>query len=208
MTTMKRSLLHTDLSRREFARAALVAAGAFAALACGGADDDAAADPQKSPPGAMPPGLPSLGGAPDTDEGRAIAAFVDAIVPGKHRDPQGVVGAIDVNAPALFFDEELPAAQFTGALVLLLDFTSKKMFPGQRFADGTPEQRDEVIAKALEQDSPLDFAVQLAKLAFYSTHEGGKTVGYPGANGGYVNDRDFSFGKAMSREITPDGNLP
>ena len=53
----------------------------------------------------------------------------------------------------------------------------------------------------------LDFAVQLAKLAFYSSAPGASALGYPGANVGYVHDADFSYGRAMSAELTPDGNL-
>jgi len=203
---MKRSLLRSgdaSLSRREFARAALVAAAAFSAWACG--------DPSSTPDDGglpLPVGLNSLGGAPDTPVGHAIAAFVDTVVPGKQRDPTGAIGAIDVGAAALFFDPALPAAQFVGVLVLLLDSMAEEQFGGLHFAEITPDQRDQVLTAALAGDSPVEFAVELAKLAFYSSADAGPYLGYPGANAGYVGDPDFTFGVAMSKEITTDGNLP
>jgi hypothetical protein len=54
----------------------------------------------------------------------------------------------------------------------------------------------------------VEFAVELAKLAFYSSADAGKYLGYPGANAGYIDDPDFSFGVPMSKEVTSDGNLP
>ncbi len=78
--------------------------------------------------GDVGPALPSLGGAPDTADGRAVAAFVDTVVPGAHRDPTGAPGGLDVDAPAMFFDPELPAAPFVPILVLALDARARTMF--------------------------------------------------------------------------------
>jgi hypothetical protein len=113
-----------------------------------------------------------------------------------------------VGAAALFFDPALPAAQFVGVLVLLLDSMAKETFGGLLFAEITPDQRDQIVTAALAGDSPVEFAVELAKLAFYSSADAGKYLGYPGANRGFINDPDFTFGVAMSKEITSDGNLP
>ena len=206
-----------EWSRREFVRVATAAATAFASApalvlsACDGAEPepDAGLPPPPVDGGGEPVfPLPSLGGAPDTEEGRAIAAFVDTIIPGAHRDPTGAPGAIDVGAAALFFDPELPAAQFVGGLVLVLDQTSRRLYPPGRFAYLEPEQREEVVVRVLRDVSIFGFAVLLAKLAYFSTPHAGAHLGYPGANPGYVHDPDFSFGRAITTEITTDGNLP
>jgi hypothetical protein len=210
MSTVKRSLplAAASLHRREFLRLAVVAAVAFAststATGCGSGDPP----PAETPPPGGSPSLPSLGGAPDTAAGRTIAAFVDTVVPGRHRDPTGAPGAIDVGAAGLFFDPELPAAQFVGVLVVLLNAECQIRTDGRDFADVSPEERDMVLSEILAKDSPVSFAVQLAKLAYFASEGAAKHLGYPGPNAGYVADADFSFGRPMSREITADGNVP
>ena len=198
-----------EVSRREFLRVAAVAAGAFAvpgALGCGGstpagdaggdAGADAGSDAGSDGGPAADAGfdLPTLGGAPDTPQGRAIAAFVDTVVPGRHRDPTGAVGGIDTGAPAFFFDTSLPAA------------TSFNLHRVRQFSSLTPEQREAVVEEALVTTPVFAFAVQLAKLAYFASPEAGAHLGYPGANTGYASDPDFSFGRAMATEITSDGN--
>ena len=189
-------------SRREFIRVAGILGGALAVAklpGCGGDDggmmmvDDGVA-------------LPTLGGAPDTLEGRTIAAFCDVIVPGKHRDPTGAPGAIDVNAPGMFFDPELPAAPYVGILVAALDAFARQE-GGSGFASIPVVARERALGKAVESLDILEFAIQLAKLAYYATPEAGARLGYPGPNSGYLSSPDFSFGVAVSREITTDGNF-
>ena len=152
--------------------------------------------------------LPTLGGAPDTPQGRTVAAFVDTVIPGKHRDPEGAVGGIDVGAPGLFFDPELPALPFVGVLVLVLDANTSALHQLPRFADATPSQRDQVVAQCLQETEVFAFAVQLAKLAYFASEPAAAHLGYPGPNDGYVNDADFGFGMPMAQEMTADGNLP
>jgi hypothetical protein len=185
-----------EFSRREFIRLASYAAGLFGLHQLGGC--------QSAP---RPAGLPTLGGAPDTEEGRAIAALVDTVVPGKHRDPTGAPGGIDTGAPGMFFDPELPALRFVPLLVLLLDGESGQRFAGRAFADLTPAERETVLDSALKTTPQLEFAVTLAKLAYYSSPIAAKHLGYPGANDGYINDPLFSFGRPLTTEITRDGNL-
>jgi hypothetical protein len=199
-----------SLTRRKLLQVAGVAAAAFAApgafLGCdggGGEDPDAGASGDG---GERPFDLPTLGGAPDTHDGRTIAALVDTVVPGRHRDPTLAPGGIDVGAPAFFFDPALPAAAYVSLLVLTLDSTSRTVHRVGRFTDLTPEQREGVVERALEDVAVFEFAVQLAKLAYYASAEAGAHLGYPGANAGYVDDADFSFGVALAREITTDGN--
>ncbi len=203
------------LSRREFVQVATVAAGSFALLptiGCsdddGNGDDSPDAGPTECDPASDSICLPTIGGAPDTHVGHVIAAFVDTIIPGRHRDPLGHPGGIDTNAPALFFDPELPAIEFVSLLAAYLDGTARRNFEGKEFTELTPEQRDEAVTIAIDGFEQMEFAVQLAKLAFYSSREAADYLGYPGANPGYYGDADFTFGVPMSQEITGDGNLP
>jgi hypothetical protein len=181
-----------NLSRREFIQ---VAGAAVALFGCG----DNPWDPNS-------PRLPSLGGAPDSHDGRVIAAFVDTIVPGRHRDPRGKPGALDVGATAMFFDPELPALKFVPLLVTFLDGGAHRLF-GPDFDELTPAQRDAVVEDALAGFAPMEFAVQLAKLAYFSSAGAMVSLGYPGANNGYRDDPDFTFGQPLATEITRDGNL-
>ena len=189
-------------SRREFMRLSAVAAAMAAApdLACG----------KKGPttaPCAPCPNPPSLGGAPDTHEGHTVAAFVDTVIPSCCRDPVGTPGGLDVNAPALFFDPELPTTAYIPALVLLLDGVAYDTY-GTTFEQLTYDQRDRALATGLTQQPLLELAVILAKLAFYSSDGAGLSLGYQGANNGYISEPDYTFGRPMSKELTTDGNLP
>lgn len=133
--------------------------------------------------------------------------FCDTVVPGSHRDPTGAPGAIDAGASALFLDPELPALAFVPILVAFLDVVSNTQ-KGVPFAALAAIDRDEVLDAALVGLDLLDFAVQLAKLAFLSTAEAGCWLGYPGPNPGYIDDPLLSFGVAVASERTIDGNLP
>lgn len=225
-----------ESSRREFIRVAGLAVGAAgwglwlsacdsgsgrpapdsgAPPADAGGPDGAAPDagpppdasaPDTGPPEVPPFDLPTLGGAPDTPHGRAIAAFCDTVVPGRHRDPTGAPGAIDAGAPALFFDPELPAAPLVPLLVLVLDAKAREL-RRTLFERLTPAERDDALAQILEEADVMAFAVQLAQLAYFSSAVGGEHLGYPGANPGYVDHPDLSFGGPQSRERTTDGNL-
>jgi len=194
--------------RRQFLLFATAAAAAFADLGCqepesGGGRGDSGET------GSIDDGsLPSLGGAPDTDEGRTIAAFCDAVVPGKHRDPTGAPGAVDVGVPGMFYDPTLPAVQFVGLLRLVLDGHASLHEPGARFFELAHAERDTVLEAALEDETPLDLAVQLIKAAFYSLPEIAQAMGYPGPNRGYIADPDYSFGEALAGQLTADGNMP
>lgn len=205
-----------EWSRREFVRVATVAASAFGsapALLLSACGEPPPLEMDSGPPevdAAPPPifDLPSLGGAPDTEEGRTIAALVDTLIPGAHRDPTGAPGGIDVGAAALFFDPLLPAAQFVPILSLVLDQTSRRLFAPRRFVHLVPTEREDVVARALIDVEVFEFAVLLAKLAYFSSDGAAAHLGYPGANPGWVHDPDFTFGTPMATEITTDGNLP
>lgn len=215
--TADRASARREMSRREFVRVATIAGASLAtgglAAACEG--PSAAPDASSAPDGGPAPDaaelvfdLPTLGGAPDTDQGRTIAAFCDTIVPGAHRDPTAAVGAIDTGAPGFFFDPSLPALQYVGVLALALDSASTSVHRVRRFWALTPDQRDAAVEHALLTVPLLAFAVQLAKLAYFASPEAGAHLGYPGPNAGYRDDANFTYGRAMATEITTDGNLP
>jgi hypothetical protein len=134
--------------------------------------------------------------APDTHEGRVVAGFCETIIP----------GAIDAGAPALFFDPTLPALAFVPLLVTFLDGGAQRLFNGD-FDEISPDARDAVVEDALAGFAPLEFAVQLAKLAYFVSPDAQASLGYPGANDGYRADPDFSFDAPLTVEITRDGNF-
>ena len=199
-------------SRREFIRIAAAAAAAFAAACRDDPEPPASEGPECKPSfegsaDAGVPDLPHLGGAPDTDHGRAIAAFVDTIVPGAHRDPTGAPGALDAGGAAAFFDPELPALAFVPLLVSLLDSFADELRPGATFVSLTPSVRELAVEQATEVEQ-MGFAVQLAKLSYYASAPAACHLGYPGPNPGYYDHPDFTFGEAVTTEITDDGNYP
>lgn len=157
--------------------------------------------------------LPSLGGAPDTNEGRTVAAFLDTVIPGKHRDPTGAPGALDANAAVEFFDPDTPVKQFVPLLVLVLNSVSEDEYK-KSFAALKPAQR-EVVLERLTVDLPeVEFAIQLAKVAYYASEPAHRHLGYPGANAGYIDHPSFSFRRQMSEPLASTldpnhpGNLP
>lgn len=195
------------ITRREFTELMAAATAAFAAHACG--------VPAKRPtkPYVESPDLPSLGGAPDTPEGRTVAAFLDTVVPGKHRDPTGAPGALDVSAAKEFFDPNTPVKNFVPLLVLVLDSVANSEH-GAAFAELKPAQREEVLGKIEATLPEIGFAIQLAKVAYYASDEAGRHLGYPGANAGYIDHPSFSFKRALAQPaastLNPNhpGNLP
>ncbi len=207
------------IRRREFLKLAALATTALAG-ACTGRSlvvsdastaMDAGADvPQTdaTPADVNVTGLPSLGGAPNTHDGQTIAAFCDTVIPGMYRDPLGKPGAIDADTPALFFDPALPAAPLVPLLTVLLDGASRRANGGRSFATITPAEREATLIAAVGDVPELEFGIQLVKLGFYSADVVHGYLGYPGANTGYRNDPDFTFGVAMATERTTDGNLP
>lgn len=216
---------HTlDATRREFIRLASIAAAAFAS-GCGTepAPEEPTPEPV-TPPGPSPcleealqewlvpsdprVGLPHLGGAPDTPTGWAVATFVDTVIPGAFRDPEGAPGGIDVGAPELFFDPELPAAEFVGVLAAFLDLMAGALVEGATFAVLELDQRELALDAAVESLDLTELAIQLAKLAYFASEPAACHLGYPGANVGWVDDPDFTFGVPMAEEITEDGNYP
>jgi hypothetical protein len=184
-----------NLSRREFIQLSAATYSAFVLSGCTG-----------NPSDPNSPRLPSLGGAPDSHDGHVVAAFVDTIVPGKHRDPKGTPGALDVGAAGMFFDPDLPALKLVPLLVTFLDGGANRLFNND-FDQLRPDQRDAVVDDSLANFPPLEFAVQLAKLAYFSSDGGQAAMKYPGPNAGYWQDPDFTYGVALTREITKDGNL-
>ncbi len=74
------------VSRRQFCEFAILFATAISTTACASA---VAGSPPLETEGTdgFPVGLSSLGGAPNTPQGRTIAALCDTVIPSKTRDP-------------------------------------------------------------------------------------------------------------------------
>lgn len=216
MLQPRRQALVLPMHRRAFLR--LVALATAGLTACDRKGDDTGATEPAAPAcsehdltGEAPSGeaadLPHLGGAPDSPEGRAIAAFCDTVIPGRHRDDTGAPGAIDVGAPAAFFDPDLPAAPLVPLLVALLDAQAALVEAGATFALLVPEAREVALEGALTALATMEFAVRLVRLAYYSSAGAACHLGYPGPNPGYWDDPEFSFLDAQSVELTEGGNL-
>jgi hypothetical protein len=197
------------IDRREFLRLSTVALAALS---------QRCTTPVKTPPAGRcapstfpalptddPSGLPHLGGAPDTPAGRVIAAFVDTVVPGQHRDPTGAPGGLDVGAPQLFFDPALPTASYVALIVVALDSEAKQI-GNAGFAEVPPDVRDQVLDALLASLDQMSFAVQFALLAWLSSTGAACHLGYPGANPGYVSDPELSFRLPITTEKYPDGS--
>lgn len=208
-----------DVTRREFIRVAGVAAGLFLSPGCGeslslapqGKDtalgDVTPVEVSDIPPaGAISSVLPSLGGAPDTAEGWAIAAFIDTVVPGAYRDPKEAPGGIDVGAPAMFFDPALPALPFVPLLAAALDAQAMDLYEDRLFIDCLPQEREQVVAELESTVEAIGFAIMLAKLAYFSSEAAAHHLGYPGPNTGYRSTPGFSFNEPLTTELTVDGN--
>ncbi len=208
--------LHRAATRREFLRLAALLTAVWSTSSCS-ADDAPKPGSTKlcsdlDEVGERPSGealdLPHLGGAPNTTQGRTVAAFVDTIVPGRHRDETGAPGGIDAGVPGVFFDTTLPIHQFTGLLSANADFWATQVVPGKLFTELSVADRDRAVDMALENLPEMQYAVQMVQLAYYSSPGAACLLGYPGANPGYVNNPDMSLGEAVTIEITSDGNLP
>ena len=115
----------------------------------------------------------------------------------------------DVDAPAVIFDEALPSAELVPVLVTFIDALASDAYD-RTFDQLIPSERQEVVVTALEMLPEMGFAVQMVKLAAYTAPAYQELLGYPGANGGYVNDPLFTFGTAMSQPhpATVGGNFP
>ncbi|MCA9519886.1 MAG: hypothetical protein KC609_02895 [Myxococcales bacterium] len=157
----------------------------------------------------LDPALPSLGGAPETANGRVVAAFCDTIIPSAHRDPMAAPGALEANVPALFFDARLPAAPLVPLLVSLLNAQSQTHF-GARFDAIAPFRRIDVVERSLALFGELEFAIQLVKLGYFSSPQAATHLGYPGSNAGYRNDPDLTYDKPLTtpHPLSVAGNIP
>lgn len=191
---------HWQLTRRNFVRFSAVA---VAVLSQGLMQACAEPEPiKKEPP------LPTCKAA-STDEEKAIEAFCEVVIPGKATDPKGTPGAVEACAVPLFFDEELPAASLVSLIVLMLDSSARAVNKEKKkFVDLADDEKIKAVEKGEETLPEFSFAIQLVRLAYYSSEVAAYQLGYPGANDGYINHPHFTFGAAVSKELTPNGNLP
>jgi hypothetical protein len=107
-----------------------------------------------------------------------------------------------VNAPAVFFGASVAGvSELIGLLTMALDGLTSERFPSRTFVSLRSSQRDTVLGDGLSKVPQLEFAVQLAKVAYYSSAPAAQALGYPGANAGYRDDADFSFDRPMAKPL-------
>ena len=145
-----------------------------------------------------------------TDDEKTVAAVVDTVVPGPASDPDGYPGALDTCALNLIYDEFYP---FVSALPFLLALVNKKAHNkyGVKFIELDLVKRTAVLKESESALPLMRLAYRFIRSAFYAANYnmvGAKHFGWPGPNLGYAEHKDFTFGKAVSKELTKDGNLP
>ncbi len=145
-----------------------------------------------------------------TADEKTVAAIVDTVVPGPASDPDGYPGALDTCAFNLIYDEFYP---FVSALPFLLALVNKKSDNkyGKTFEELDLVKRTQVLKESESAVPLMRLAYRFIRSAFYAANYnmvGAKHFGWPGPNLGYTEHKDFSFGKAICKEMTKDGNLP
>ncbi len=145
-----------------------------------------------------------------SDDEQTFLAIADTVVPGCSSDPSGAPGAADECVLNLSQDPRLPVAGVVSILVGIADQYAEQMF-GPRFIHLSLDQRTQVLAKAEADDPLLSYAFRFFRAVHYAglyNDVGPRSLGFPGGNLGYVDDPDFTFGRPMCAERTPDGNMP
>jgi hypothetical protein len=221
-----RGPLAAELSRRDFiARATTLGAGAFVLAAL------PAARLLDSAPAAA--ALPSLAGIEPADA--TLQAFADTLLPGRRTtktdlgdpvDPRAIAGvdsepgAVEADALRLYHD---PLIGFDALEApFLADLSARSLaLGGGAFLLLPYGRRVATLLSGLDFDNPTrtlwEAAAAVPFTAFCAAGEhpvgtsenasGYRVMGYPGAApNGY--QRDFSYGRRLARERTPDGNLP
>ena len=145
-----------------------------------------------------------------TADEKTVAAIVDTVVPGPASDPDGYPGALDTCALNLIYDEFYP---FVSALPFLLALVNKKADNtyGVKFVELDLVKRTAVLKESESALPLMRLAYRFIRSAFYAANYnmvGAQHFGWPGPNLGYTEHADFTFNKAVSKELTKDGNLP
>ncbi|MCL4558248.1 MAG: gluconate 2-dehydrogenase subunit 3 family protein [Deltaproteobacteria bacterium] len=146
---------------------------------------------------------------PQTDDEKTVYAICDTILPGTTSAPGSGPGANDVGTMDVIYDKFYPAVQYLPSVIMIIDSSARSKY-GRRFYDLDMAERTDVLAGIEGQLGIVDLLYEYVKAPFYVgiiSDLGLKYMGYPGPNLGYV-DRDFSFYKPMSKEMTSNGNLP
>ena len=92
-------------------------------------------------------------------------------------------------------------------MTLVLDNQAQALH-SKIFSELIPIEREEVVTRLLLTATELTYAVLLAKIAYFASEGAAEHLGYPGANLGYYDNENLTFGRAMATEITADGNYP
>jgi hypothetical protein len=202
----------SNLDRRTFlSRCGQWSLGVLLAAAgyhVGRADEDGL-EPFVAPPFPRPP----LAGAclqPVTDVEKVLAAVVDTVVPGGDSDPAGDPGALEACALNLMLDEYYPFKGYADLIVTVVNQAAQPEFQTD-FLGATYEQRLQVLLGAQEALPVLRLAFRAIRSAFYGGAYNGVGLTYvntPGPNLGFRHLPEFSFGQAMSAEVSDTGWLP
>ena len=147
---------------------------------------------------------------PLSEDEKKVAAIVDTVVPGKAIDPDGVPGARESCALNLIYDEFYPFVQALPFILALADKLASTDYE-KTFLQCTLTERTRVLQQAEDKLPLIRLAYRFIRSTFYaSTYNmvGAAHLNWPGPNLGYTEHPDFTFGKAVSRELTRDGNLP
>ena len=159
----------------------------------------------------LPVSQGSLFMQPQTDEEKTVYAICETILPGTTSDPDGAPGANDVGTMNVVYNKFYPAVEYLPAVLMIIDgFVQNKYGSGKKFYDLSMDERTDVLAKVEGELEIIDLLYEYVKAPFYVgilSNAGQKYMEFPGPNLGYL-DQDFSFFKPMSKEMTPNGNLP
>lgn len=166
--------------------------------------------------GALEPGgfartpLPGACLRAETPLEKTLTAVLETVVPGAETDPDQTPGAVEACAMNLLSDGAFPFRENAQLMAGLVDGLATAAH-GVPFAQLEPALRETVLLEAQESLPLLRLAYKAIRSAFYGGAYNGvglDYVGYPGPNLGYRHLPEFSFRKALSKELTDEGWMP
>jgi len=146
---------------------------------------------------------------PITEDEKTMFALIDTVLPGRTSDPEGTPGALEAGALIVLFDKSNPSYQFIPVISSLLNTEAENTFK-KSFYELDLNKRTDVLGNVENKLPYISLLIKFIKGAFYANlvnDVGYQYMEYPGANLGY-RDKDFSFQREMSGEMTVDGSLP
>ncbi len=146
---------------------------------------------------------------PETVDEKTMQALADTVLPGSDSDPDGEPGALEAGALIVLFDKSYFAYQFMPLISYFLNNMSEQTY-GKDFYELQVGERSQLLENVEKQVSYVSLLTKFIKGAFYAAFVndvGYKYMEYPGSNLRY-REKDFSFNRPMSNEMTNDGSLP